>query len=433
MAKLSIAGPSFEGNAARKMPLHEVEKDEDDEEMDRETLRPEPMEPEPITQRSPRRIAEEKAEDEARVAKLQQMIGEQSEVEKAKNRIEPDGELHSSISKALAKQREKSLEKERQLAKEEISGRLRPKMDAMRAKQSQQIQEAQETSARIRTKMKETRANLGLKQIDEDAAYSIKPPAELMEAGSEFMEAMKMRKKVSLEEANQLLPHGDRVLELVSTQLGMDKEKPSIKDTFNKFSITMEVSNDPMDFGKRYDAATEYVRTLAKYRRAVANGDAPLRAHALNQIIGFNRAMNIPANAEIEANLEQEDVDTIHTQLNQEYVADKLEKASQEKPKVPLSVEALQENKLVDNPHDLWNELVEEDARIPRQKANLITEYIVSIGRINKAARDKNYNAYMSEKARVDRMSSALGLEDDSRITDRIELAPVKNPFEGNE
>jgi hypothetical protein len=298
-------------------------------------------------------------------------------------------------------------------------------------------QEREEALTRLRKRMgtmKEKEAPKTAKALEQqgeegDLALSEKRKTEgLSEA---FAETLKKRRAVSAEEARQLLPHGDRVFELVSQTLA-GKEEESEGNMAKGIQLAIEVERDELFTGQKYDLASEYVRILAKYRKAVESGDDGVRQKTLEKLTRINRTLGIPLNAEIESNLEKEDLGFAREQMKidqAQYAAKELEADAKEVADMPMDVERIKKYNLVKRPADLWDNLT---TLLPKGKENLATEYVLTLARVNEASRGVNLAAYDKANAALERMNVALGIQGRADIMSETLPRPgekYENPF----
>jgi hypothetical protein len=290
----------------------------------------------------------------------------------------------------------------------------------------------------LRPKMKAAREKLGLKPIEQSAnAYSIEPPPEVMELGPQFEEAMRLRKTASIEEARQLVKHGDRLWELVDKTIA---EHMKDGNAAQVGLLSLDIANNPAMFGKKYDLATDYVRTVAMYRRAAEAKDPEAKHRALMQLERATQDLGLLPNAEIQQHLEREDAEDLNRRIQEareataklESEASRAEAAktltelSREFPS-SMSVDRVKKYNLVKRPADLWDNV---RSMVPTDE--LATEYVLALGRVNEASRTVNLEAYDEAKDVLDRMSGALGIQNRADILSETLPRPgekYENPF----
>lgn len=393
MAKLSIAGPSFEGNAARKIPPRKIEVDEDQ----RDTIpMPEPAadEEEPITQRRPRQLTPAELEHELGIEKQQREIEEEEQAHVASLQDKIAGGRKARLEDAEADTRQRR-------------AALANKWTAKDAKARAAQDEAEQVTLK---------KNRSAEAVQGTAFAEV------------FAATLEKNRVASLEECERLLPvGGDRIFSMISNRLN--------ENMASGIQLAIEVQNDQLFAGQKYDLATEYVRIMAKYRKAVESKNKDIQQKTLEQLTRINRTLGIPLNAEFESHLEKEDLGYAKEQMEidqRAFVANELEIAAKVKPTMPMSVEILEKQQLVRDPASLWHSIYNEEKLVPGNKSELVTEFILSLGRVNKASRAVNHAAYVKEYERFQNMRAALGLENDSSISSRIEPEPAEkyeNPF----
>lgn len=407
MAKLSISGmSSFEGNAARKLPPRQVEQD-DEEPITQRLPNASAEEAEPITQRRGKKLSPKELEHELGIEREERDLAEDEE--------EP-------ITQRMPKRAAKAAEEE----------------DLAHVAKIQKMIDDTQASERLRPKMKAAREKLGLKPIEQSAnAYSIEPPPEVMELGPQFEEAMRLRKTASIEEARQLVKHGDRLWELVDKTIA---EHMKDGNAAQVGLLSLDMANNPAMFGKKYDLATDYVRTVAMYRRAAEAKDPEAKHRALVQLERATQDLGLLPSAEIQQHLEREDAEDLNRRIQEareataklESEASRAEAAktltelSREFPS-SMSVDRVKKYNLVKRPADLWDNV---RGMVPTDE--LATEYVLALGRVNEASRTVNLEAYDEAKDVLDRMSGALGIQNRADILSETLPRPgekYENPF----
>lgn len=283
-----------------------------------------------------------------------------------------------------------------------------------------EVEEKRASSARLKPKMARVIAKERIEREEEQKIRNlreqlIRPPEGILEGGQELGEnlqkTMERRKQVSIEEARQLLPHGDRVWELVD---GILKN-----DSVRGMSLAVTEEKEFQFDGRRYDLATQYVRMLARYRKAADKGDVEVRKEALHQLTGLNRSLGIPLNAEIEQHLEKEDLGYAKEQIEIDELAwraRELHPILEGGHSSPMDIASVEKHAFVKNPHDMWEWLVRREPRVPAKDAQMITEYILQLARVNQAARLVDAKAYDEAWGKFSKMSEVLGLSGNAEI-----------------
>lgn len=418
-----MAKNNFEGNAARKLPEY------DEEEISRDTIpTPEPIEPEPVTQRSPRRIAEDKAEDEERVAKLKQMIGEKSEVEEAKSRIEPDGELHSSITKALAKQREKALDQERRKGQEEISGRLRSKMDVMRFKESQKFidehVQTEDFQAGLKKDKEAAREEARLARV---AAQEAKTRAYEEESAARTAELNRERdiKNMSMRTSKEmeLFPMSKQD---VKKYLGKNEE--GLDELLSEAAERLEGENlVPM-------TPDAYKQSMAQLLQSVQNKNQEQWAKAMEQVAMSSANLGIENNALVQSMMSpaemafgQKMAERVRQSVNAALLQTELAKVEGEfKTKMDIA----RAQTLLDHPDQLWDAVAKHLPPEKRSADGMATEfaYLVAQMRLANGGAGKQVNEenYWKAMDAINDIRRKLKLTGEAAINSELRF---RNPF----
>jgi hypothetical protein len=228
-----------------------------------------------------------------------------------------------------------------------------------------------------------------------------------------------------IEQAKKLLPEGDKVWELVNKKL---EDNPTAK-----MQIGVEREQEPAAFGSAFDSATEYVRMLAAYRKAVEGGNDAERRKLLDRVVRMNETLGIPLNAEIQQHLEDEDVIYTakkHHENKAAYAGNELESIIKQSPGMKMTVEGIQSQRLVAHPDKVWDLVAD---MLPADKRGMATDYVFALASLNAGARGLNVAAYDKAWSALSRMNETLGLEGNALIQSEMLKRPeegVKNPFE---
>ncbi|MEO5927238.1 MAG: hypothetical protein ABIO72_00880 [Patescibacteria group bacterium] len=427
-----MAKNSLEGNAARKMPPRPIEQDDEEPITQRMGNAAEETEPitqvrkrpalqedaEPVTQRMPKRAAAEaKDEDEVQAAKIRRMIDETIEEETSKQSTEEIGDQVTKLvrqGKASGLERDLSKNRKARLEEAEMDARLRraelAKKWSTKDEAARATQEADENDA-----LKKNRGAEGARGISK-----------------EFAATFERSRLASREECDRLLPvGGQRIFDMVQGLLEENMATGAL--------LQVKIDRDTLYESQKYDLAKQYVRIMAKYRKAVESQDKEVRQDTLEQLTRINRTLGIPLNAEVESHLEEEDLGFAREEMKTDerhFVANELRRIVEEGSSTPMDIKTVQEDykgkgPLVKSAHKIWNQLVKKEKRVPEEDAGLVTEYVFQLARVTKASRDQNSEARRTEDEKLNRMEHVLGITHDKQLDEVIELERlVKNPFE---
>jgi len=301
---------------------------------------------------------------------------------------------------------------------------------------SKRLREKMETVAESEAAKQAARRELERDTVPAREVYTIVPPPEVYEAVKKAHALLEKRRIVSLEEARQLLPHGDRTWQLINKKLEEEADTSSL----GAYAIASELGPDPKLTGRNYDLASEYLRELGRYRRLVDLKDNAGRREALQKMMRMSHGLGVVTNAEVQQYLEPEDILHIQEQIDTDtkaYTANELKNLSKELASLPMSVEHVKNQggskekpqPLVKRAEEIWDLVADS---LPEEDRGLATEYVFALARVNQASRAVDAKAYERAWSTFAKMNAALGIEGNALIQSEILPRPAeeyRNPF----
>lgn len=251
------------------------------------------------------------------------------------------------------------------------------------------------------------------------------PPEEVLALAERFQQTTEKLRPVSMEQARRLIEHGDRIWEFVSGKL-----------VENPYAVTALGYGDPKEFGK-YNPATEYVRTLAKYKKAAEEGDDAKKTRELDRLGVMNDALGIEGNAIVQSVMEKEDLG--HANLKKmdalkRQAATELGRAGTQYEQLNVQMNIGKAKGLVRHPEQLWEHAIKSMKDIEGPDPAVATNLVFAVAAYNEAVRKLDNKRVPELRSVVMDMAHAMGMQHNALLQSEMlsydESMSVKNPFE---
>lgn len=251
------------------------------------------------------------------------------------------------------------------------------------------------------------------------------PPDDVLALTASFQETTDKLRPVSMEQARRQVEHGDRIWEFVSAKL-----------VENPYAVTALGYGDPKEFGK-YNPATEYVRTLAKYKKAAEEGDEAKKTRELDRLGVMNDALGIEGNAIVQSVMEKEDLGHAHLKkmdaLKRQAAAE-LGRAGSDYERMNVQMSIGKAKGLVRHPDQLWEQAIKSMKNIEGPDPAIATNLVFAVAAYNEAVRKLDNERVPKLRDAVMGMAHAMGMRQNALLQSEMlaydETLSVKNPFE---